>query len=198
MKQEAEERIATCQNRDVLQAIYNNIPQILSQYQKSTDFNIGKKQAETVRARPLGPTEAAIKMVEYIQPFLDVLHSQDNLKINQGRARVIIKNVLLRKLIEHYGKFKTTQDGAALLIYKDLEYFEANILRYKLIPEEDTEAQSEIELNQGTVELLKAFVRLYSEEPKGIQSAVNLIFELSGVKVVTRGADGQVCLKRKD
>ena len=53
-------------------------------------------------------------------------------------------------------------------------------------------------MNQGTLELLKAFVRLYSEEPKGVQSVVNLIFELSSVQVVTRGKDGQTCLKSKE
>lgn len=47
--------------------------------------------------------------------------------------------MLLRTLIEHYGKYKTTQEGAALVMTADLDYFEWNILRYELHEEEDPE-----------------------------------------------------------
>ena len=39
-------------------------------------------------------------------------------------------------------------------------------------------------MNQGTFELLKAFIRLYTVDAKNIQSVVNMIFELSNVRIV--------------
>ena len=50
-------------------------------------------------------------------------------------------------------------------------------------------------MNQGTFELLKAFVRLFSEDLKDLQSVVNLIFDLGSVQVVIRGPDGKPKLK---
>lgn len=59
-----------------------------------------------------------------MQPFLEVLHSDTILKINQGRIRIIMKNMLLRFLMQHYAKYKTTIEGATLLIESDLDKFD--------------------------------------------------------------------------
>ena len=45
---------------------------------------------------------------------------------------------------------------------------------------------AEIDLNQGSFELLKACVRLLHVEPKAVQSVVNVIFELGSVRIMTR------------
>ena len=65
--------------------------------------------------------------------FLEVLHSNTILKINQGRIRVLMKNQLLRILMHHYSKFKVTVEGASLMIENDLEKFDEAILRHRLM-----------------------------------------------------------------
>ena len=46
--------------------------------------------------------------------------------------------------------------------------------------------------------MLRAFIRLCSEEPKGVQNVVNLVFELSSVQVIARGKDGKVTVKTRE
>jgi len=77
-----------------------------------------------------------------------------------------MKEELLKFLMEHYSKFKVSQEGAAIQIEADLAFYNDHILRFNLQPSAATpEVQSEIEMNEGTFELLKACVRLFSAEP---------------------------------
>lgn len=46
------------------------------------------------------------------------------LQINQSRIRMKLKEQLLRFLMQHYAKYKTSQDGATLLIETDLANFD--------------------------------------------------------------------------
>ena len=43
-----------------------------------------------------------------------------------------MKNMLLRFLMQHYSKYKTTMEGACLLIDNDVTNYEVKVLRYRL------------------------------------------------------------------
>ena len=103
--------------------------------------------------------------------------------------------------MEHFAKFKVTHDGAILGIENDLEAYNTHILCYKLpvadesdqAPTQEQESnQSELDLNAGNFELLKAFVRLLSAEPKQLVSVINLVIELGNIGV----RRGNMLLKR--
>lgn len=116
--------IANCQNQIVLQTIYDQIQLLLGHSQKQSEFNISKTQVANLRKHNLITTDASKRVVQYLQPFLEVLHSDSILKINQGRIRIILKQQLLRFLMQHYAKFKTSVEGASLLIENDLQKFD--------------------------------------------------------------------------
>ena len=52
-----------------------------------------------------------------------------------------MKEELLRFLMQHYAKYKTSQDGASMLIETDLAHFDEQFLRFGLEP---NDAQPEI------------------------------------------------------
>ena len=54
------------------------------------------------------------------------------------------------------------------------------------------EAQNEIDMNAGTFELLKAFIKLYTADVKILRNVVTYIFDLSNVRVIkTQAKAGQ-------
>ena len=100
----------------------------------------------------MNPTDACKQVVDYLSPFLDALQEPSMMPQDQERLRLKLKNSFLKILMQHYGNYRISPEGARIILNTDLDYFKKNILCYNLY---GVDAENEMEQCQTGYELLE-------------------------------------------